>query len=170
MSLVLSLTSHTLLHLPLDDTAHNLASFFFLSPPVGLITSLLKNVAGSNELLYVNWVLRQLFPGSFVFRQCCCTSRHDHPEESSDSLMGFWLFTETTCRCEEGCKVNLYVFEVRVAPHWLSLYSLITLYISSSQPSLSLFLSLTHTYQCFELWLKLSGVSLFAPLWSVLKG
>lgn len=130
-----------------------------------------KNVAGSNELLYVKWVMRQIFAVSFVFRQCCRTSLHDHPEERSDSLMAFRLFTETTCCCEEGCKVNLFVFEVRVAPHWLSLYSLITLYISSSLP---LSLSHTHSYQCFELWLKLAGVSLciffFAPLWSVVKG
>lgn len=42
---------------------------------------------------------------------------HNPPEEQSDSLMGFWLFTETRRCCEEGCKVNLCVFEVRFVPH-----------------------------------------------------
>lgn len=98
---------------------------------------------------------------SFVFRQRRCISPHPNPpEERLDSLMGFWLFTETMCHCEEGCKVNLNVFEVRVAPHWLSLSSLITLFVSSRSRSLTPRISctLTHTYLGFEL--KLSEVSL----------
>lgn len=97
------------------------------------------------------------------------------PEERLDSLMGFWLFTETMCHSEEGCKVNLGVFEVRVVPHWLSLSSLITLFICSRSLTPRISCTLTHISGLWTVTKAFWGLALyfffcFAPLWSVLKG
>lgn len=89
---------------------------------------------------------------------------HDLSKESLDSLIGFWILAEPTCHYEEGCKVNLYVFEVR-----LCLIDSLPSLLSSLSPSFLCTHTHTHRYRCFELWLKLSCVSefFFLPLFDL---
>lgn len=105
----------------------------------------------------------------FFSDQLCIQTMLQHllhpnpPEESSSSLMGFWLSAETMCCCAEGCKVNLDVFEVGVVPHWLSLSSLIAFFISSRSRSLAPCISctLTHTSALWTVTKAFWGLTLY---------
>lgn len=139
------------------------------TPPADFLTLSTQNVHRSKSavtlwswLLNVDGVFSQMVLKHLVFRRCCCSNslQHNPPKWERGAANGFqpfppslFFFFFTKHAAEEDWKVNLFEFEVRVVPYWLS--PLITSIHS---------LSHTHTHGCFELWIKLCGVCLYFPL------